>query len=254
MPYMKKARNPIQSVKTTINILEILKDLEGATLTEVADDLDVTKGAVYNHLTTLAEHGFVVKQGDEYQIGLRFCDFGEHSKHQKKIYSTLKPPVEELAKETEMMVTVMVEENGKGTILYRTHEHSRLSPKTRVGSRVHLHYTALGKTILAYLPRQRVESIISNHGLPKLTENTITEREALYDQLSEIREQGIAFDKEESVRNIRCVAAPIRTHSGDVLGSISVAGVKGRVQGEFYKTELPEKVQDAATLIGINTK
>jgi DNA-binding IclR family transcriptional regulator len=251
---MKKARNPIQAVQTTISILETLKELDGARVTEVADDLDVTKGAVYNHLTTLVEHGFVVKEGHEYRVGLRFCDFGEYSKHQKRVYSTLEPAIDELAEETEMVVTVMVEENGKGTILHRTHEHSRLSPNTRVGSRVHLHYTALGKTILAYLPEKRVESIIDKHGLPELTENTITERESLYDELSEIREQGVAFDKEESVRNIRCVAAPIRTDSGDVLGSISVAGIKGRVQGEFYKSELPERVQDTATLIGINTK
>lgn len=250
---MEKAKNPIKTVQTTIQILEKLKQLDGAGVTELAKELDITQGAVYNHLSTLSEHGFVVKKETKYYIGLRCCDFGEYAKHQQDVYEVMQPTVDALAEETGLVVTIMVEENGKGTLLYRVHQHSRLSPKTRVGSRVHLHCTALGKAILSRLPKEKVDSIIDNYGLPGLTPNTITEPEALYEELETINEQGVAFDDEESVENLRCVAAPIQTDEDDLLGSISALGLKGEIQGEYYRSELPNLVEDAATVIGINT-
>jgi DNA-binding IclR family transcriptional regulator len=249
---MNEPRNPVQAVQTTIGILEALKDGDGAGITELAAELDLTKGTVHNHLSTLADRGFVVKEDDQYHVGLRFFEFGEYAKGRQEVYRLAKSEVENLADTTGKLANLLVEEHGRGIYLHRAKGNSTLSLDTGAGSRVHLHNTALGKAILANLSRERVDAILDTHGMPAETENTITDREALYAELAGIRDRGYAFDREERAEGIRCVAAPIRTNDGRILGAISVAGAKSRMRGDHYESELPEMVHDAASVIGIN--
>lgn len=249
---MNEPRNPVRAVQTTISVLEALKDGDGAGITELADELELTKGTVHNHLSTLADRGFVVKKDDRYHVGLRFFEFGEYTKNRQQVYHLAKSEVENLADSTGKLANLLVEEHGRGIYLHRAKGNSTLSLDTGAGSRVYLHNTALGKAILANLPTERVDAILDEHGMPAQTENTITDREELYTELAEIREQGVAFDREERAEGIRCIAAPVRTNDGRVLGAISVAGAKSRMRGDHYDSELPEVVHDAASVIGIN--
>lgn len=103
-----------------------------------------------------------------------------------------------------------------------------------IGQRVYLHTLALGKAILAHLPRERVEEIIEEHGLLRETDLTITDRDELYDELEESRSRGIAFGPDERLQGLHGIATPIKNINGDVLGSISVAGPSKRI---FEETE-----------------
>jgi DNA-binding IclR family transcriptional regulator len=117
---------------------------------------------------------------------------------------------------------------------------------------VHLHCTALGKAILAYLPEERVREIIDTHGLPERTDATITDEEELFDELEGIRDRGYARDMEERVAGLLCVAAPIRNLDGDPLGAISVSGPTSRMKGERFDEEVPEELTSTANVIELN--
>jgi len=110
--------------------------------------------------------------------------------------------------------------------------------KGHVGTRAPLHSTGLGKAILAHLPEERVESIVDHHGMPASTPETITDRDELFDALERIRDRGFAFDDEERLRGLRCVAAPILAND-DVVGAISVSGPTNRLRDDRYREELP---------------
>lgn len=97
---MKKANNPVQAVETTIQILEALKELNSASITELANHLNLTKGAIHNHVSTLKEHRFVVEEDDQYELSLRFLIFGEYVRNNDILYRIGKPEVEALAEET----------------------------------------------------------------------------------------------------------------------------------------------------------
>jgi DNA-binding IclR family transcriptional regulator len=92
--------------------------------------------------------------------------------------------------------------------------------------------------ILANLSRSRVEQIIDRRGLPQVTENTVTSREKLYEELEEIRDREFAFNKEESVSGLRAVGVPVMTPQGDVLGTLSVSGPSNRLQDDWFHQEL----------------
>lgn len=249
---MGRASNPIKAVETTATILETIAELDGASLAELTDELEFTKGTVYNHLATLEDRQLVVKDGKEFRLGLQFFEYGEQVKNRHEIHEIGVPEVDKLAAETGELGNILVEEHGQGTYLYRATGENALSLDTGVGSRVYLHQTGLGKAILAHLSDERVHAIIDEHGLDPSTEHTLTTPEELFEELERTRDRGHAFDMEERAKGVRCVAAPVITNDDRVRGAISVAGPASRMQGERLRETLPDMVERAADVVGIN--
>jgi DNA-binding IclR family transcriptional regulator len=94
---------------------------------------------------------------------------------------------------------------------------------TSLGARLYAHCSALGKVLLAYSEEDEVKRIIQTMGLPSFTENTITNEEDLLQNLMKIRKQGFAYDLEEILPDLCCVAAPIYDYSGKVIAAISMS-------------------------------
>lgn len=242
----------VRATETSFRILDALRALDGAGVTELAGYLELPKSTVHNHLQTLRRTEYVTKQGPEYDVGLRFLQLGEYARDRRQVATIGPPEIEKLATETREMANLLVEEHGRGVFLYRAKGADAVHMDTHAGKRVHLHTTGFGKSILAHLSEERVEEILDRHGLPQVTPNTITDREQLMAQLDEIREQGYAYDDEERLEGLRCIAAPIVVEN-DVLGAVSVSGPKSRMSGEWYTEELPALTMSAANVIEINS-
>lgn len=247
---MRTANNPIKSLQTSINILSEIYRSGGATMTELSDSLSITKGTVHNHLTTLEENGYVVRDGGTFNLGIKFFQFGEQVKARQPVYDSSKAEVDKLARQTGELTNLMIEQHGRGYYLYRAvgEDGIRLPEAT---SAEFLHNTSSGKAILAHLPEDRVREILDYHGLPRTTRHTITETETLLEKLESVRERGVAFDEEERASGIRCVAVPIVVE-GVPQGAISLSGPTSRFEGDYYRTKLPKLLRDTVNVIEIN--
>ena len=249
----ERAKNPVQAAQTTLNIIDILRERNGARLTELAEVLDYPKSSIHNYLSTLLQEGYVIKDEDGvYHVGLKFLEIGSVARQRRRIYDIAKPEVISLAEDTGELANLLVEENGKGVYIHREQGENAVKVDSYIGQRVHLHNTALGKAILAHLPTEEVEQILDTHGLPATTENTVTDRETLFDQFTEIRDRGVAFDDEERLRGLRCVAAPILTQRDQVVGAISVAGPASEFIDDRFHSELPNRLRKSANIIELN--
>jgi DNA-binding IclR family transcriptional regulator len=242
----------VKAVGTTCRVIEGLRELDGAGVTELAEHLDLSKATVHSHLATLNDNEFVIKRGDDYRIGLRFVDFGEYAKKDISVYDLAKEQVERLAAETSEVAQFMVEEHGKGVYLHKSRGENAIQTSSYTGYRKHLHCTALGKAILSQLDDTRIREIAADTGLPRRTANTITTVESLLDEVEQIRADGVAFDDEEILEGMRCVAAPVAQPSGEIHGAISASGPTSRFKGERFREELPEVVSGAANIIEVN--
>ena len=249
---MTQKEVPLRAVETSYKVLESLKHLEGATVSDVAERLDIPRSTVHVHLSTLTELEYATKVGDRYDVGLRYLQLGEHAKYRRNVYEAAKPQLERLADETGELAQLMVEEHGLGVHLYKALGQEAVALDTYAGKRIHLHQTGRGKAILAFLPEERVEEIIEERGLPEATPNTTTTRDRLFEELAGIRDRGYAIDTEERVEGLRCIAAPVTDQDDRALGAISVAGPTTRLQGEYFETELPETVRQVANVIELN--
>jgi DNA-binding IclR family transcriptional regulator len=88
----------------------------------------------------------------------------------------------------------------------------------------------------------RIEEIIDRWGLPQETEQTITSREALYEELDRIRDRGYAFNREEHLKGVKAVGAPVLADDGRVVGAFSVSGPVHRMKGEWFEEEVTNTV------------
>lgn len=246
------AKNPVQAAQTTIQIIGLLQEYNGARLAELATALDYPKSSIHNYLSTLLQEGYVVKEDDQYYVGLKFLEVGSVARQRHQIYENAKSEVSQLARDTGELANLLVEEYGEGVYLHRVQGDNAVNVDSYTGQRVHLHNTALGKAILAHRPEARVHQILDVHGLPATTQNTIQDRGTLFAELEEIREEGVAFDDEERLRGLRCVAVPLLTKRDEVVGAISVAGPASEFIGEHYQRDLPNRLRKSANIIELD--
>lgn len=247
-----ESKNLVKTTQTTFRILEALKERNEATVTELTEEFDLSKSSLHNYLNTLEEDGYVIKEKNSYRIGLRLLDLGGHARHKQRLYDIAKDEVTTLAEETGELANLLVEEQGRGIYLHRAHGEDAVMTDSYIGQQVYLHNTALGNTILAHLPRSRVEEILDRHGMPAATENTITDRKELFQTLEDIRQKGYALDDEARVKGLRCVAVPIINNNDEVEGAISISGPTSRFEGERFQEELPTKLQKVVNIIELN--
>lgn len=245
----KNAKNSVSTSQKTIRVLETLKELDGARVTELANALDMNKSTVHNHLSTLEEEELVVKDGSEYTLGLRLLEFGGSARNQHPLYRAALPEIERLAAQTGELANLTVEEHGRGIYLACEQGERAIDINVFPGLRRPLHLTASGKAILAYLPNERVDKIIDRHGLEPATPQSVTDRGELESRLETVRERSFAVDDEELIEGLRCVAAPIQDLDGGVLGAISVAAPANRMEDDRFLDETPDMVRSTANVI-----
>ncbi|MFC7236995.1 IclR family transcriptional regulator [Saliphagus sp. GCM10025317] len=242
----------LQTTETSLRIINALKALDGARVTQLASELDMAPSTVHGHLATLEQNEFVVKRGDIYYLGLRFLTLGEYVRNNSESYIHAKPKVKQLAEETGGRAHFVVEEHGRGVYLYTSTGEKAVKAYSSVGKRVNLHVAAAGKSILAFIPEQRVEEIIDECGLEQETEHTITDPDALFDELAEIRERGYAFNREEHIKGVNAIGAPVLGPDDRVVGAFSVSGPVHRMKGDWYEEELPNMLLATSNELELN--
>lgn len=249
----KKANHPVRTTEKSLALVKRLRELDGARILDLEGYRGMTKGTVHNHLSTLREQGFVVKEGNEYRLSLWFLTLGGHVRNGNALYQAGRVRANQLATDTGMLVNVITEEDGMGVYLYQAQGEYAVDLDTYVGYRIHLHYTAVGKAILAYLPRERVEGIVDRWGLPEATERTITDESELFDELERTRDRGYAIDHEERTEGLACIAAPIRLDD-EVLGAISISAPTQRLGDEVFDEEITREVESTANELSLALK
>lgn len=243
------------TVDKSIEILRVLMQRDGAGVTELADHLDESKSTIYTYLASLKKGGLVTKTDGSYQLSYDLLVFGEYVRNQNPLYRIGRSEIDDLATETGQYAHIVVEEKGRGLNLYKAKGEQAVGEgyqTAKFQQRDYLHITASGKAILAYLPRERVEEIIDRHGLPARTARTITDRERLFEELSDVREQGYAHNNGEEIEGFRAIGAPIRSRDGSVLGSMSVSGPKSVFGDESAHQEVIDRVVRTANVIEVN--
>lgn len=254
---MSDSRSPrrINAVDRTLDILEQLRARDGATVTELADAVDLSGGTVHTYLSTLADRGYVRQVGDEYRVGRFAIPLGEYVRASSAVYEAAKPVLDELASDTGEAVHLVVESHGREIPLYE-----RFGPEA-VGEELYeeikgfprrnLHCSAAGKSILAHAKPERRDSILGEYEFIERTPRTTTDEATLRAELEAIRERGFARNDEEQILGLRAVGAPIQ-HDDRVTGAVSLSAPTSRLRGEAFESAIPQRVVQAANVVEIN--
>lgn len=245
--------NRVKTTESALSILEALKGLDGATLSELAAEVDVAKSTVHRHLATLEEHEYIVKEDNHYYIGLRFLTFGEYARNRKDAYRTVEPKIVELAEATGERAQFLVEEHCKAVYMYcELGRNAVQTPTSAIGERLPMHSTSAGKAILSQLPERRVEEIIRNEGLPKFTEYTITDEDELFEELEVSRDRGYSINFQENIMGVNAIGVPLTEPDEEPLGALSVAGPTHRMNRDYLHGEVSDLLLGIANELELN--
>lgn len=240
----------IGAVDRAFAIVELIGERTVVGVTEVADELGVAKSTAHDHLATLRERGYVVRDEDGYKLGLEFLRLGETTRQRHEGYAMAREKLEQLAEETQERAQFIVEENGVGVYVYREMSPRAVRTDSAIGGHIPLHATAAGKAILSHYDDERVEALLDD--LERVNENTTTDREALFDELATIRDRGYAVNDEENTRGLRAIGAPVVLPDGSLLGAISVSGPTHRMKGDRFASELPDLLLGTVNELELN--
>lgn len=247
----RSAPETVGATETSFAIIEQLEQTGGAGITDLAARLDRSKSTVHKHLTTLRELGYVTKDGDTYTLGLRFLGLGDRARARTGMYEVAKAETDDLVDSVGERAQVMVAEEGRGVYIYQAKTEQGIRTDSHIGTTVALHATSVGKSYLAFIPADERDALLDELELENRTENTLTDRDDLEEELDAVRDRGYAFNDEERITGMRAVGAPILSDDDRVLGSISVSGPTTRLNGSWYTDEVPELVQQSARIIGL---
>lgn len=247
---MNERPRTIKSVENARRIIGVLEDKDGATVAEVAEEVDLTRGTIHTYLVTLNREGFIRKsKHNVYDINLQILDLASSIRERQVIYKHGRHEANELAITTGDVTHLAVESDGVVYVLHSS--RGSLKEETPSNGSIPIHATATGKAILAKLPDERVTEIIESHGLKPLTQHTITDPERLFAELKKIRKQGYAENKQEQTMGAQTYATSVQTPNGDLAGSIAISGTIGRFEQKDTDT-IVQKLIEAANQIEVN--
>jgi len=181
-----------------------------------------------------------VQEPAGYRLGLQFLDHGIQAKnHYRKLLNASQPVLEQLVNETDEAVNLAVEEHNYAVYISRLTGDRGVPTNSWVGKQKPIHTLSAGKAILAHMPDDQADELISQIGLTGVTAETITTRDELESEFKEIRERGVAFNNCESHESIRAVGSPVILDD-EVYGAVSVAGPAKRLTGEYFRSKILE--------------
>ncbi|WP_418280638.1 IclR family transcriptional regulator [Halorubrum sp. DTA98] len=239
---MTEAKNPIKSTETTFRVLEALSTQRSPTVTALAEDLDLSKGTIHNHLSTLRGLGYLTKRGNEYHLGVRFSRLGTIGSERFEVYQTGTTIIDNLAQTTGECANIVVREETRGTYLHTSVGEHTPRVTIRPGDPADLLRSAGGKAILAHASKKDVSAVHTQES----DGSTNVSLEDRQEELREIRQRSLSFSRGEHEPDRYGVGAPIKTPDGAVRCAVAIVGPEERLSGKVLQQDLAGLVSSAA--------
>ena len=240
---------PVSAAVRGLRVLEELSRHRAVGLEELARTVKLAKPTVYRFLLTLQGLGYARKAADDrWAITFKMFNVGSLALDHLDLHSAARPIAEELAEEMGETVHMGILEEDSAVYVLKIESRYTIRMYSRVGRRIPLYCTAIGKVLLAFSRNEEREAALKGVRLVAYTKRTLTTKAALNAELSRVRRQGFALDNEEYEEGIHCIGAPVFDHSGGPVATISVSWPSFRY-GEGEEGDKIDRVKAAAARI-----
>jgi DNA-binding IclR family transcriptional regulator len=224
-----------QVLDRTLRILDVLA--ESSTEmgpSELAGRLRLHKSTIHRLLIALQHHGLIRRNPTrgKYSLGMKLFELGTRAVAHLNMRECAEPYLLRLTDETRETAHVCVLSGTEMVSVANAEGSWTLRTPSTVGRRTSVHCTSVGKALAAFLPEPALEDLIARLRFTRHTRHTLATMSAFRAELQKVRAQGFAVDDEEIEEGLRCVGAPVRDYTGEVVAAISIAGPVFRVKKE----------------------
>ena len=245
------------SVKSSVRTLDIIElaitSSRGLSFTDIGQALNIPNSSLHALITTLEKRGYLFRdpRTKQYEVGPSLLRLSAVLNENDDLLTSANQILEELKSRCAETVSVSVLDGDMVLYVYANPSTAQVQVVNEVGSQLPAHATATGKIMLAHLSAKTQDKLFSQKRLKRYTKNTIVDLVELKKNLTKVRQQGFAFDNEESEPGVWAVAACIVDKEGWPAAAVSIVAPTVRVRQDLipYWSEL---VSDAA--IQINSR
>lgn len=221
----------VQPILKALRLLETIAwKKHDVTLTQIAREMHLPKTTAFRYLQTLAAAGFVRHdiESDRYGVGPRVSLFAELETSLSLLRRSAVPRMGELSRSYNATINLAIS-SGCDIVYVEMARGNRMLPmRARIGEHHPLHSTAVGKAILAFLPRDEQAATLEAP-LSEMTARTIQSTAVLRRQLAEVQKRGYSLDREETEDGISCVGVPILDANNYPIAALSLAATDVRL-------------------------
>lgn len=217
----------IQSVDRALDILQLFSASKTRLgISEIGRALGLMNSTVHGLVRTLTKHGFLRQDPEtrKYSLGVSNVELCHFFLGGLRIYQVGSRATHRLSQETGCTSRLGIWDHDSVVVIVNIFPRPEAFQYYTSGPRIAAYCTALGKSILASLDREELDAYFDRHQLTPYTDNTITDRDQLLEDLENTRLRGYAVDREESLAGVYCLAAPIFDETRNPVAAVSVSG------------------------------
>ena len=187
--------------------------------------MEMSPTVTHRLLTTLQKHGYVVQDENtqQYELGMKFLEFASLLQDKLDFKDMLAPFMKALATSTGETIFLTWLEGNRGLSIAIAESNQSIKFQVKVGSKKSLHAAASNLIILAYLPEDLQDQILTGK-LEKFTEKTITDPVQLKEKIKKIKELGYSCTLGETTPDAIGIGVPLFDSTGRIIASLNVAG------------------------------
>lgn len=225
----------------------VLRELEQKrylTATQLIAATGIPRSSAHRLLTHMVKRRWLLRVGDCYEIGVRMFEVGTIGLRNHWFHRIALPHLWELQRRTRLTVHLAYLDGGDVVYWDKLTEQFGVNLPTRIGGHQPAHCTALGKALLATEPDRYLERPEFG-ALTRQTPQTITTREQLHDELTRVRDTGVALDRGEALRQVSCIAASVdagHTSTSDGHATTAAVSVCGPTEHITYPLQARVRV------------
>lgn len=244
----------IQSVDRALRILDLFDDqTPELRITDMSQRMNLHKSTLHSLLKTLQKHGYIEQDAEsgKYRLGLKLLERGQLLLQNMDIRTVARKTLGELSRLTGQTTHLVIRDGREGVYIDKVEGEKAAIRYSRIGRRVPLHTSAVGKVLAAHMPPAELEALLADYAFVRHTPATITDKAAFLAEMEQVRKRGYALDLEENEPGVRCAAVPIFDHAGKIVAAMSISTLVSAVGDETLKQYADMLMQGARDVSGL---
>lgn len=225
---MENPEIKVKSLQKALEILNYSTERPILGVTEISEHFGLYKSTVHNILSTLKALEYL-EQDDtsgKYRLGMQIFNLSKALGDTYSITKIAMPYMQELANLTGESVYLAVPYRFEVLYLEAMYPADSVElMRSILGERAQMYCTGLGKAMLSNMGEQEIQDYLEHQKMEAFTENSITDKDELYQELVRTKQRGYAIDDMEHEFGIKCISMPIMDRSKKVYAAISVSGI-----------------------------
>ncbi|WP_046174550.1 IclR family transcriptional regulator [Domibacillus indicus] len=225
----------IQSVERALKILDLFDERDRElTITEISKRMNLHKSTVHSLLKTLQVQRYIKQDADtgKYSLGLKLFERGSMAAGHLDLRNVARKHLEKLSSTTNLTLHLVILDGQEGVYIDKVEGSGVTVVYSRVGRRVPLHTSAVGKSLVATKSDEELNRLLEGYQYTRPTEKSIRSKEEFLAVIEQVRINGYSVDNEENEPGIFCMAVPIKDYSGKAIAAISMSMPSSKMNEE----------------------